>query len=718
MECGSKEKIMNEKEKPKKRNLKNQYWNLPAFVLNKKRIFIILIFVAVVLTALGLAAKTANTKSIASDASSTYTAKLSDLTVTITEGGSIRARNSIEYKCQVERRSQTMILKIVPAGTYVTQENVDNGMVLIDLDSSTLKDDLSREEMELSSDQESYTAAKEGYHIREKQNESDIADAEMRVRFANMDLQKYLGSEISERLIRDVNQASNLSEYIAPIIGKVRDDPNVLLGSAASQQLKRLQDDIVLAKGNLANAEATLAGTVKLHDSNYVSDLDLERDKLTVMNRRFSAESSEVALDLFLRYDLPKDAEQFLSNYIETNRSLDRTYAECRSRLAQAQATLSMAEQRLTRQQEYVDDLNKQIEYCTIKAKAPGLVIYGEGGSGDMFRAMRGRGSTSGIIAEGEQVTEGQTLISMPNTAEMLAEIGVHETEVDKVRQGQPATIVMDAFPDTILRGRVIEVAPLPDEQRGWLNPDLKVYKTLVLIEGTHDFLRTRMSCRVTIFVEQIKNGLTVPIQVVANRGGGKVCYVMTPSGPEERKVKTGIFNDMFVQIVSGLEVGEQVLMNPPLFSGQSSDVAMSAEQQELLASAAETQNDSGPGPVAAAPEGQGRMGRQRGQMGMGMAMPDVNNMPAEMLDRMMSMLSQNNPEKYQELQKLRSEDEAKFKVELQKEMQNAMRRFQQGGFQRGGSPGQDGQQQQRRSRRQDGQQQDSQSQRNTDNQG
>ncbi len=710
---------MNKQKKTKNKNLKIQCRNLPGFILNKKRIFIILIFTAIALTALGLMATTINTKSVASDAGSTYTARLGDLTVTVAEGGSIRARNSIEYKCQVERRSQTMILKIVPAGTYVTQQDVDNGMVLIDLDSSTLKDDLSRQEMELSGDEESYTAAKEGYQIRVKQNESDIADAEMRVRFANMDLQKYLGSEISERLIRDVNQASNLSEYIAPIIGKVRDDPNVLLGSAASQQLKRLQDDIVLARGNLANAEATLAGTIKLHDSNYVSDLDLERDKLTVMNRRFSAESSEVALDLFLRYDLPKDAEQYLSNYIETRRSLDRTYAECRSRLAQAQATLSMAEQRLKRQQEYVDDLNKQIEYCTIKAKAPGLVIYGEGGSGDMFRAMRGRGTTSGIIAEGEQVSEGQTLISMPNTAEMVAEIGVHETEVDKVRLGQPATIVMDAFPDTILRGKVIEVAPLPDEQRGWLNPDLKVYKTLVLIEGTHDFLRTRMSCRVTVFVEQLKNVLTVPIQVVANRGGGKVCYVMTPNGPEERQVKTGIFNDMFVQIASGLEEGENVMMNPPLFSGPSSEVAMSAEQQELLASAAQNQSQSGLNPaVEVESADQRRTGRQRGQMGMGMAMPDINDMPAEMIDRVMSMMSQNNPEKHQELVKLRSEDEAKFKAELQKEMQNAMRRFQQGGFQQGGSPpGQDGQQQ-RRSRRQDGQQQESQSRSDTDNQG
>ena len=246
-------------------------------MLNKKKIFAVLIFIALVLLALGLVATTANTKSASSSsASDTYTAKLGDLTVTVTEGGSIRARNSIEYKCQVERRSQTMILKIVPGGTYVTQEDVDNGLVLVELDASTLKDNLTREEIQLSSDQQNLTEAQESYLIQVKQNESDIAAAEMKVRFALMDLQKYMGSELAERLTMDVNQASNLSEYIAPIVGTVRDDPNLLLGSAASQQLKKLQDDIVLAQGSLTTAEATLAGTERLHDANYVSDLDLQ----------------------------------------------------------------------------------------------------------------------------------------------------------------------------------------------------------------------------------------------------------------------------------------------------------------------------------------------------------------------------------------------------------------------------------------------------------
>jgi hypothetical protein len=97
------------------------------------------------------------------------------------------------------------------------------------------------------------------------------------------------------------------------------------------------------------------------------------------------------------------------------------------------------------------------------------------------------------------------------------------------------------------------------------MNPDLKVYKTLVAIDGSHDFLKTRMSCRVEVLVRQLEDVLLVPIQVVANRGGRKVCYVATPEGPAERVVQTGVFTDVLVQIVDGLEEGEQVLLNPPL---------------------------------------------------------------------------------------------------------------------------------------------------------
>lgn len=529
-----------------------------------------------------LSAFFASTRGRASDISDAQTVKVrrGDLIVTVTEGGSIRAKDSIQYKCRVERRRgvEVTILKIVPPGTYVTQQDVDNGMVLVELDSSSLKDQLQEEEMQLAGDQENYTASKEAYDIQVIQNESDVAAAQLKVRFALMDLEKYLGKELAGRLTKNVGKIDDLSEHVKPFLQQIQDDPNLLDGSSAGQQMKSLRDEIVLAEGNLKTAEDTLVGTEKLHEANYVSDLELEGDRLNVTSRHFSKENADVNLDLFLSYDFPKNAEQNLSDYIEAGRDLERTYAQCRSKLAQSQAQLNNAQERLRSQTNYVADLKQQIEYCTIRAIAPGLVIYGEGGSGDTYRAFRG--GSGGIIAEGEVVYEGQTIISMPDTAAMVAEVSVHETEVDKVRPGQPVQVVMDAFPDKILSGKVLEVAPLPDQQRGWMNPDLKVYKTLVSIDGTYDFLKTRMSCKVEILVRRLNDVLLVPIQVVANRGGQKVCYLSTSSGPEERVVQTGAFTDTLVQIVSGLEEGDEVLLNPPLFEDVSGDPSFQRQQK------------------------------------------------------------------------------------------------------------------------------------------
>ena len=645
----------------------------------------------------------------------TVAARRGDLNITVTEGGSIRAHKSVEYRCQVESRgmsSNVTILSIVPAGTYITQEDVDNGKVLVELDSSAIEDRLIQEELSLNSDKENATATQESYNIQITQNESSIAKAEMQVRFALMDLQKYLGKTLTDQMVTDVNQATNLSEYVGPFIRDMEKDPNLLdSSSGAGQEYKRLRDDITLAKGNLNTAEATLAGTQRLFDANYVSFLDLQRDELTVDNRKFAYENAEVTLKLFLKYDFPKNTEQQLSNYIESLRNLHVTQAECRSSLAQAQVRLSSAQERFKRQEQEVDEIHQQ------------MVVYGTGGSEDTFRMMRGRGGGgSGIIAEGETVSERQVLISMPDTKSMIAEIGVHETDVDKVQVGQPALIVMDAFPDKQLAGHVLEVAPLPDQQRNWMNPDLKVYQTLINIDGTHDFLKSRMSCKVEILVRQLRDVVLVPIQVVANRGGRKVCYVVTSTGTEERVVTTGAFSDTLVQIVDGLEAGEEVLLNPPMFSTTAEDTAFQQRFQRSNVTPdnedsrqetpAGTDTMAGPGqggmqpttpgtPGAEARNGNRRSGQRRGpdnnagasnqpnrpggggrgnrRSGMGQGF-DMSNMTPEqrqaMQQRMRERLNNMTPEQQQQLERFRNMSD-----EERQQMFEQMRQNGSGGF-------------------------------------
>jgi len=554
--------MTDDKSKPKQQKLEPRRRSVLKLVGHLKRPWMIFVLAIVCVGVLVLARSIRTAGLDPSNMNlSTFAVRRGDLTVTVTESGSIKARDTIDIKSEVYGRAT--IISIVPEGTYITQEDVNNGKVLVEMDSSSLKERLREEESQLASAEASLTEAQENYHIQLNQNESDITAAKLTVRFAMMDFQKYLGETVANKFIERINQDPNQSGYIAALLpdsNLLLNDPN--LGGEASQELKRLMDSITLAESKLQRAEETLKWTRTLFEKEYVSATELQADELEVKSLTIQKEQALMSRDLFKLYDFPKQVEQLLSVYREAGRELERTQARARSRLAQAQARLSNAEGDVTETREDVQRRTKQVAACTIKAPAPGLVVYSSSsGGGDAFR--RG-GEAAGPIQEGGTVYERQTIIQLPNTAEMTAEISVHESSVDKVKTGQRATITVDAFPDEKLYGQVLKVAQLPDSQRGWLSPDLKVYTTQVLIEGSMQSLRPGMSAKVEILVDQLEDVLFVPVQVVTNREGKKLCYVMASDTPQPREVSTGAFNDTFVEIISGLKEGEQVLLNPP----------------------------------------------------------------------------------------------------------------------------------------------------------
>jgi len=488
---------------------------------------------------------------------STFVARRDNITVTVTESGSIKAKKSIDLKSEVEGRAT--IINIVPEGSYVTPEDVCNGKILVELDSGDLKEQLTQRQIDFTSAEASYAQAKEAYDIQVKQNESDISAAELKVKFALMDFQKYLGETLANHIIYTIKEANDPNVDITDLINIdeiIRDTNN--LGGQGSQDIDNWKDKIKLASANLANAKYKLEGTQELFDANYVAKIELDRDALERDSYEIQEKQAIVSLNLCKLYEFPKQVQKLLSDYFESKRNLERTYAKARSQLVQASAQLESAKARLDLQRDRLDKSKKQFAACTMKAPAPGLVVYGS--SQDNMSRFRG----TGLIAMGEQVFQRQTIITLPDTSSMMAEIAVHESSVDKIKPGQKATIVMDAFPDQTFNGEVIKIASLPDQQRNWLSPDIKVYTTQVSIEGTHNFLKPGMSARVEVFVDYAPNALVVPVQVVANRSGKKVCFAVNSGKSVEKEVKTGLFNDTWVQILEGINEGEEVMLNPP----------------------------------------------------------------------------------------------------------------------------------------------------------
>ena len=489
-----------------------------------------------------------------------FTVERGPLVIRDTVSGDIKALNSVDIKSEVE--GGTTIISIVPEGTVITPEDVNNGKILVEMDSSQIKQRLTQQEITFLAVQASLTEARESLDIQLKQNESDIMAGRMKVRFALMDLQKYIGADLAEKLVSSAdsnlngdpnNDAGNVKKENNRIVSLI-DDPN--LGGEASQKLKELRSSILLAEENLKQASNRLEWTRKLEEKKYVSKTEMEEDELKVQRLEIEKGKGEIALDLFKAYEFPKQAEKLLSDYQEAGRQLGRTEAQARSKLAQAQSKLKSNEATYSLQQENLLKLQKQFAACKIKAPAPGQVVYS---SSMMNRWERQRGQ----IEVGAEVRERQKIISIPDPGAMKAEVKIHETWVDKVQPGQQVKITMSAFPDKVFTGKVLKKAPLASPEE-WMNPDLKVYAADVSIDGTHDFLKTGMTAKVEIIIEELKDVLSVPIQAVVNRGGKKLCYVENSKNPREREVETGAFNDSFVEIKKGLSEGDKVLLNPP----------------------------------------------------------------------------------------------------------------------------------------------------------
>jgi HlyD family secretion protein len=326
----------------------------------------------------------------------------------------------------------------------------------------------------------------------------------------------------------------------------------------AKQTLRKFEDDLQVAQKELGQAKTTLEGTRRLFDKGFVTKTDLERDDIAHENSRLKVQTAESARDLFLKYDFVKSAEDALSKYAQSVRELDRARRVAVSKLAQAKAKLRSAQGNHQVQVRQRDDLNQQLEKCTIQAKKPGLVVYGSAGDDMVYYGNEER------IREGATVRERQAIITIPNMTRMSVKVKVHESYIKKVKKGQKARITVDAFPDKVLTGEVTKVGVLPDSQNRWMNPDLKVYLTTVTIDGTQDWVKPGMSTKVEILVNKIEDCLYVPVQAVSPDGEKQVCYVAGSLKPDRREVQLGEFNDEFIEIKGGLNEGDHVLLSPP----------------------------------------------------------------------------------------------------------------------------------------------------------
>ena len=185
-----------------------------------------------------------------------------------------------------------------------------------------------------------------------------------------------------------------------------------------------------------------------------------------------------------------------------------------------------------------------QLSYATITAPIDGVI-----------------GSVS--TQEGETVAAGlnsPTFVTIIDLNRLQVDTFVDEVDIGKVAPGQKATFTVDSFPSREFAGKVVAIYPKAVIQENVVN-----YDVVVEITDPYDgLLRPEMTASVTISLEARKNVLAVPVKAVKRERGKSVVYLMSSRGPQPREVKIGWKDSQWVEILSGLEEGDTVLMEPP----------------------------------------------------------------------------------------------------------------------------------------------------------
>jgi len=202
------------------------------------------------------------------------------------------------------------------------------------------------------------------------------------------------------------------------------------------------------------------------------------------------------------------------------------------------------------------DDLNRlkeQRDKCKIFAPVEGVVQYPSGGHGwrDENR-----------IIPGETVYEGQTMVVLPDTSQMIVETRIHEADRHKCEEGLECLVTVPAVPGTTFTGRVSKIARYADSANRWLNPELKEHTTEVLLDETDAGLSPGDSAEIKILIDNVSNVLAVPVQCVFSRGSRSFVFGKRGGDFEPVEVELGHSSTTMVEVAKGLSTGDEVLMH------------------------------------------------------------------------------------------------------------------------------------------------------------
>ncbi len=355
-------------------------------------------------------------------------------------------------------------------------------------------------------------------------------------------------------------RSSDVPEYITAPVRK-GDIENSVLATGRIDAIERV------------NVGAQVSGqlkSLKVKQGDHVTkgQLIAEIDDLPQCNDLRNAEAAlnEVKAELQSKQALLKQAELRFKRQLRMlreNASSHEDFESAEAMLATTRAELHSLNAKLVQAQIEVDKKKLALEYTRVVAPMDGIVI-------------------AIVTQQGQTVNSNQsapTIIKLARLDVMTIKAQISEADITRISVGQKARFSIFSEPDKYYSAtlRAVELAPesvMKDDSlasntsasgSGTSNASV-YYNALFDVPNPENRLRIAMTAQVTLITDEAQNTLLVPIQAVhRNEGKKQQVLVLAADGRlEPRNVKTGITNSVDIQILEGLNVGENVVLSLP----------------------------------------------------------------------------------------------------------------------------------------------------------
>jgi HlyD family secretion protein len=166
-------------------------------------------------------------------------------------------------------------------------------------------------------------------------------------------------------------------------------------------------------------------------------------------------------------------------------------------------------------------------------------------------------------ISAGDVTSAGQHLITIGDPHQLEVKVGIGEYDAARVKKGQEVQIEAAAFPERQFQGQVMEVS-----QKAFINKNSQSQQVeipvRIAVDSEQKGLLPGFTVDVKIITVPEKDRLVVPYEAVAEKDDQSYIYIIEKNQAKRIPVQIGLEGDLSIEIISGLEKGATVILNPP----------------------------------------------------------------------------------------------------------------------------------------------------------